>query len=96
MPMSSAEDELMQAANALQSLPQPREFAQMAPQSPLQRMLRPEAQRNEVHSADEHRGTSESDESEDLEVDGLDYSHPQGDNIETFGSLVTDSYGKLR
>ncbi|KAK9777755.1 putative Transcription factor domain-containing protein [Seiridium cardinale] len=91
-PSNFDEDELMQAANALRSLPGAGESMQLALDPSLESAP---AEQQELTAITAQDSRVESD-SEDCEDDDLDFSPDQGSRAEKFGSLVTDSYGKLR
>lgn len=92
-PEAFVEDELVQAANALRSLPDAGDRAQLALDPSLSEVGPTVQQDPEDEAAPDTHGESDSDAFED---DGLDFSLDKIDRPEKFGSLVTDSYGKLR
>lgn len=93
LPSISAEDELLQAANALRSLPESGEQFQLTIDPSLENSTQRKPQNSIDTSAPASRGESDS---EALEDDDLGFSSNQGSGAENFGSLVTDSYGRLR
>ncbi|KAF7540679.1 hypothetical protein G7054_g1158 [Neopestalotiopsis clavispora] len=92
-PGTFMEDELVQAANALRSLPDAGAHMPL-PLDPSLTETGP-AVHQEIEDEAGQDNQDESD-SEAFEDDGLDFSVDQNDKTEKFGSLVTDSYGKLR
>lgn len=87
------EDELLQAANVSRSLPESGEPLHLA-LDPSLRPVAPTEPPEVVDTATENsRAESVSDTFGD---DDLDFSEDQNSGSEKFGSLVTDSYGKLR
>lgn len=92
-PEAFVEDELVQAANALRSLPDAGDHAQLVLDPSLSEVGPMVQQDPEDEAA---RGNSEGSDSDAFEDDGLDFSLDDNGRPEKFGSLVTDSYGKLR
>lgn len=95
---SSIEEELLQAANALRSLPGAGDQLQLPLDPSLGEPISTE-QHDPVdvppQDAQEESG-SEGIDDDDNDDDDLDFSADHNDTGEKFGSLVTDSYGKLR
>lgn len=87
------EEELLQAANALRSLPEAGDHLELALDPSLQSSTSAHAQKMTNIAAEELREESDSEASEE---DDFDFSQEQGGEAERFGSLVADSYGKLR
>lgn len=92
-PEAFVEDELVQVANALRSLPDAGDRAQLA-LDPSLAEIGPTVQQDPEDEA--VRDTHEESDSDAFEDDGLDFSLDKNGRPEKFGSLVTDSYGKLR
>ncbi|KAH8668463.1 fungal-specific transcription factor domain-containing protein [Xylariales sp. PMI_506] len=85
------EDELLQAANALQSLPEARQILHASPDD----LLRGRAHQEQPVPNNQAHEPQEDSDSDGLD-DDLNFTESQANEVERFGSLVTDSYGKLR
>jgi hypothetical protein len=91
---NSVEDELLQAANALQSLPVAGESVQFSVNPPPQETMQEQGCSRDI-PAEQDLAESDSDDSGDFQEE-FSWTNHSSTGQGRFGSLVTDSYGKLR